>query len=134
MKGIFSHNITIFLILAGLSSLVYFNSLDNAFYYDDMNHIVKNTHIRSLNNIPLFFIDMDTFTASSSKHYRPLVLVTHAINYAIGGLNPAGYHVVNLAFHIGSAFLLYLIIQAMFGGNGLIPLNPPLLKGDSVLF
>src|SRR3972149_5112542 len=27
-----------------------------------------------------------------------------------------GYHVVNLAFHIGSAFLLYLIIKAMLGG------------------
>src|SRR3989337_988087 len=113
MKGIFSHNITIFLILAGLSSLVYFNSLDNAFYYDDMNHIVKNTHIRSLNNIPLFFIDMDTFTASSNKHYRPLVLVTHAINYAIVGVNPAGYHVVKLMYHIGFASLFCMIINAM---------------------
>src|SRR3989304_4007107 len=104
MKNILSHNITVLLILTGLSSLIYFNSLDNGFHFDDMSHIVKNMHLRSLENIPRFFIDMDTFTVSSSKHYRPLVLVTHAINYAIGGGKPPGDHVVNLLFPIGSSF------------------------------
>ncbi|MBI4715090.1 MAG: tetratricopeptide repeat protein, partial [Nitrospirae bacterium] len=50
-----------------------------------------------------------TFTA----HYRPLVVSSYALNYAAGGLNPTGYHLVNLAFHAGSAFLVFLIVKAM---------------------
>ncbi|MDI6795264.1 MAG: hypothetical protein QME81_20780, partial [bacterium] len=51
--------------------------------------------------------------SGSIIHYRPLWSVSFAINYAIGGLNPVGYHLVNLAFHVGSAFMLFLIVQAM---------------------
>ncbi|MBI5197758.1 MAG: tetratricopeptide repeat protein, partial [Nitrospirae bacterium] len=36
-----------------------------------------------------------------------------ALNHAIGGLNPAGYHLVNLIFHVGSAFLVFLIVRAI---------------------
>ena len=119
MKRLFSHNITVLILLIVLTGIVYINSLNNGFHFDDYHHIVKNKHIRSLSNIPRFFIDMNTFSFSdeSSSHYRPLVLVTHAINYAIGGVNPAGYHVVNLMFHIGSAFLLYLIIKTMLDSS-----------------
>ena len=117
MKRLFSHNITVLILLVVLSGIVYRNSLNNGFHFDDYHHIVKNKHIRSLTNIPRLFIDVDTFSFNEdSSHYRPLVLVSHAINYSIGRLNPMGYHIMSLAFHTGTAFLLYLIIRAMLGG------------------
>src|SRR3989304_454254 len=100
-------------ILFALSFAVYFNSLDNGFHFDDSHHIVNNKHIRSLKNIPRFFVDTETFSDHGGFHYRPLVLITHAINYSMGRLNPAGYHLMNLAFHVGSSFLLFLILKAM---------------------
>src|SRR3989337_3959438 len=127
-------NVVVFILFTLIATGIYYNSFPNGFYLDDMHHIVGNSYLKSLSNIPLFFTDPRTFSRAGLGHYRPLLLVTYSLNYAAGGLKPAGYHIVNLAFHIGSAFLLFLIVQAMFGGNGLIPLNPPLLKGDSVLF
>src|SRR5262249_14209999 len=32
---------------------------------------------------------------------------TYAFNYALSGLHPLGYHVVNLAFHVANVILLY---------------------------
>ena len=105
-------------LLIFLSAIVYFNSLGNPFQFDDFHHIRDNLTIRNIKNIPSFFTDTRTFSANPGRgHYRPLLLVTHAINYAIGGLNPVGYHLVNLAFHAGSAFMVFLIVQTMLAGS-----------------
>src|SRR3989304_417906 len=104
-----------FLLIASLSIIVYFNAFDNGFHYDDEHYIVINPFLEKLENVPYlfttprFYSDDRAFTA----HYRPLVYVSYALNKITGGNNPFGYHVVNLAFHIGSAMLLYLIIKAM---------------------
>jgi len=111
-----------FLLITLLSGLIYFNSLENPFHFDDSHHIIDNPHIRSLRDVPNLFTDTRTFSVwpGNNRHYRPLLLLTHVINYALGGLNPIGYHLVNLAFHVGSAFLVFLIVQTM--------LVPPLLS------
>ncbi len=38
--------------------------------------------------------------------YRPLLLVTYALNYAVGGYEVGGYHLVNIALHATNAALL----------------------------
>src|SRR3972149_3251888 len=104
-------------ILLGIG--IYLNSLHNGFHYDDRHHIVGNPYIQNPGNIPLFFTDHRTFSVLSGVflHYRPLVLVSYAVNYYFGKLDPMGYHLVNLGFHIGSAFLLFLIIGKMVKGG-----------------
>ena len=42
---------------------------------------------------------------------RPLVNLTLAINYAWGGLNPVGYHVVNLVIHLLAALTLFGVVR-----------------------
>src|SRR3990172_8186065 len=126
-------------VLVGLFMLgvgIYANSLSNGFHYDDIHHIVRNPHIRSLNNIPSFFADPETFSSQSEshQHYRPFLMLTYAVNYYFGALNPIGYHLVNLMFHVGSAFLLFLIVKLMlskegFGGWGDSPFFPALAAG-----
>jgi tetratricopeptide (TPR) repeat protein len=46
---------------------------------------------------------------------RPLVNVTFAVNYAIGGFAPTGYHAVNLAIHFLSALLVFAIVRRTLG-------------------
>ena len=115
-------------ILIGLG--IYFNSLQNDFHYDDGHHIVKNFYIRSLGNIPLFFTEPKTFSSLSGqfRHYRPLVLLSYAVNYYLAGLNPIGYHLINLGFHIGSAFMVFLIMRVMVA-NGWTSLFTSLAAG-----
>ena len=102
-------------LLAIVGVIVYANSFSNGFHYDDMHHIVKNPHIRSLDNVRSFFTNPETFSGKLKKHqhYRPLLMMSYAFNYAFGDLSPSGYHLTNLAFHIGTAFLVFLIVQAM---------------------
>ncbi|MBI5407207.1 MAG: hypothetical protein HZA18_05875, partial [Nitrospirae bacterium] len=80
---------------------------------------MENFHIKELKNIPRFFVDprLSSSNPLHGGHYRPFVTTSYAINYAVGGLNPVGYHLVNLAFHVGTAFVIYLIVKAMLGGR-----------------
>src|SRR3972149_8457634 len=109
-----------FLLIASLSIIVYLNALDNGFHYDDEHYIVFNPFLEKGETIPALFFTPRFYSDDKifTGHYRPLLYVTYALNKVLGGNNPAGYHVVNLAFHVGSAFLLYLIIKAMLGGGG----------------
>src|SRR3989304_3701737 len=106
----------VLLIFLLIGSVTYLNSLNNHFQYDDDVVLVKNVNIREIGNIPRFFFD-PSLAANDPKlagHYRPLVITSYAVNYALGGLSPVGYHLVNLAFHVGSAFLVFLIVRALF--------------------
>ncbi|VVC91724.1 unnamed protein product [Leptidea sinapis] len=49
----------------------------------------------------------------SHKSYRPLTVLTFRWNYAVHGLQPAGYHLVNLLLH-ALVSLLYYRVCAMF--------------------
>ncbi len=44
---------------------------------------------------------------------RPLTYLTFWVNYRLGGVDPAGYHAVNLALHIVSAFLVMLCLRRL---------------------
>ncbi|KAI5633612.1 dolichyl-phosphate-mannose-protein mannosyltransferase domain-containing protein [Phthorimaea operculella] len=49
----------------------------------------------------------------SHKSYRPLTVLTFRWNYAVHGLQPAGYHLVNLLLH-ALVSLLYYRVCVMF--------------------
>ncbi|MBI4714788.1 MAG: hypothetical protein HY760_02420, partial [Nitrospirae bacterium] len=116
------------LLMAVFGLGIYANALDNGFHYDDEHHIVYNPHIRGLKNIPSFFIDPGTFSSmvpeTDPGMYRPLLLVSHVLNYAVGGLHPSGYHLVNLIFHVGSSFLVFLILRELLSGRRVRSLSP----------
>ena len=96
------------IVVVGL--IVYLNSFDNGFHFDDEHSILENPHIRDLGNIPRFFIDVGTFSGlDEAKMYRPLLVLSFAVNYALGGYEVFGYHVVNLLLHICNALLLWLL-------------------------
>jgi len=88
-------------------ALTYWNSLDNGFHFDDEHSLTENPHIRSLDKIAAFFTDPQTFSRNpGSEMYRPLVVLSHALNFHLGGLESRGYHLVNLAVHLCCVGLL----------------------------
>jgi len=106
-----------FLILA-ISIIVYLNSLNNSFHYDDKFYIVDNFYVRDIGNVPGAFLHPSYLAVGfPTGHYRPLLFSSYALNYLLGGLSPAGYRIINLAFHIGSAYMLFLILQAMLNSH-----------------
>ncbi len=107
-----------FVLIATVSILIYANSLNNAFQYDDQVYLEENSNIKTIGLPDIFLNPSGLFAPNTATgHYRPLVLLMHVINYRIHGLNPWGYHAVNLAFHVGSAIVLFLIITVLLAGS-----------------
>ena len=102
------------LCIAAVCGLLYANALSGSFHYDDFHSIVDNPHLRSLANVPAFFADPDMFSGDPEKSmYRPLLLLTYAFNYAVGGYEPWGYLLVNLLLHVLVSVLVALLAERM---------------------
>ncbi|MBI2505310.1 MAG: tetratricopeptide repeat protein [Candidatus Latescibacteria bacterium] len=98
--------------------LCYANSLSGSFHYDDFHSIADNPHIRTLSNLPAFFIDPGMFSSDPEKRmYRPLLLVSYALNYALDGYQVRGYHLVNILLHLGCSLLVWRLGLRLCGSG-----------------
>jgi protein O-mannosyl-transferase len=98
------------LLLVGIVGMVYVNALGGTFHYDDFHSLVHNPHVRDMGNIPSFFVDPTLFSVDAGKAmYRPLLLVSYALNYAVAGYETTGYHVFNMAIHATCVLLVWQI-------------------------
>jgi Tfp pilus assembly protein PilF len=93
------------IVLAG--ALTYANSLSGPMLFDDQSAILDNPQIRRL--WPL--VQALAPPRASVLANRPIVNVSFAINYAMGGLSVRGYHIGNVSLHILSALLLFGIVR-----------------------
>ncbi|MDP8248491.1 MAG: tetratricopeptide repeat protein [Candidatus Tritonobacter lacicola] len=101
------------LIILFLSLLIYSNTLLNGFTYDDTREIVNNSLIQEFDwgeFVSAFFPG----AAGPDPPGRAVPLFTFAVNYGIGGLNPAGYHLVNVVLHALISLLIYAVGRELF--------------------
>lgn len=82
-------------------------TIGHGFAFDDVSEVVRNVDIRSLANLPRFFAG-GAWEGAGERNpiYRPLTSVTYALNHAAGGLQPAGFHLVNLLLHAAVSLIL----------------------------
>lgn len=105
-------------LLAACACLVYVNSLHNPFHYDDFHSIVHNERLRSLEEIPRFFVDPTAFSSEpENAMYRPLLLLTFAVNFAVSGYQTWSYHLLSLAIHVGCVLLVMALGRRLLGGG-----------------
>jgi hypothetical protein len=104
-------NVVAVLVISVACTVAFSNSLGNSFQFDDEHSILKNPHIRALENIPSFFVEPSRFSRNvGSEMYRPLVLVSYALNYRLGGYDVLGFHLFNSAVHAGAAITFYFLL------------------------
>ncbi len=102
------------LLLALSAGVVQWLGGQDAFHYDDFHSIVHNPHLRSLENVPRFFGDPALFSADAKQAmYRPVVLTTYALNYALDGLEPRSYRLFNIFVHALNAVLVVYLVHAL---------------------
>jgi len=107
-----------FLLIIFAACAAYYNSFSGPFVFDDNAAIVDNSSIRHLWPISRAMVAP---LAAAGATGRPLVNLSLAVNYALGGTNVVGYHVVNLLFHVAVALVLFSLV--------LRTLRLPSLKG-----
>jgi tetratricopeptide (TPR) repeat protein len=98
--------------LAGLIALVtfavYLHALHNDFVaLDDDAYIFENPHIRSFNIAFLRWAFLDFY----ASNWHPLTWISHALDYAVWGLNPLGHHLTNISLHAINTFIV--VVMAM---------------------
>lgn len=86
-----------------LTLLIYLNHFNNSFHFDDFHTVLNNAAIRSLKNTPKFFTDGRTSSVlPQNQAYRPVTVLSLAIDYWLAGGNYASYFQT-------STFILFLI-------------------------
>jgi tetratricopeptide (TPR) repeat protein len=101
---IFATALPIFLLLAA-GLIAYWNSFDAPFEFDDFSTIQSNSSVQfgdSFARIP------------SNLWFRTLLYMTFAANYAVGGQNVWGYHLVNFLLHLLTALLIFVLAKEIF--------------------
>lgn len=110
MKDNTKKNIIIITLIIILTALSYINTFDNSFVYDDNTYVVENRQIRSIANIPNTFVSSYPPDSKEQGLYRPLVAISYIIDYAFWGLNPKGFHLANIIFHILTSIIVYFLV------------------------
>jgi hypothetical protein len=92
-------NILVILLITTLATIIYSNTFDATFHFDDVPAILENYAIHRFDVKEIF-----------STSTRPILDLTFALNYYFGKLNVFGYHLVNLMLHIANGVMLYFIL------------------------
>ncbi|MDH3655180.1 MAG: tetratricopeptide repeat protein [Myxococcales bacterium] len=105
-------------VLAGLiafvTCLAYVGSLDGEFVSDDLQMVVPNPLLTSLDSQNL----RNIFTSFDDANYMPLKVLSLAVDQALWGPEPLGYHVTNLLLHIGCALTIFSILLCLGFSRG----------------
>ena len=96
-------------LLGAITCVAYAAVAHNVFIaFDDRNYVIANQNIQegfSWDSIKW------AFTTFHSNNWHPLTWVSHMLDCRLFALDPAGPHLVNLAFHIANTVLLFLLLQ-----------------------
>jgi tetratricopeptide (TPR) repeat protein len=93
-----------------LAALVaYHNSFDGVFLYDDGPAIKDNPTITHLSN--LLQVLSPPSDSGVTVNGRPLVNLSLAVNYAVGGTSVFGYHVFNFLVHVCAGLALFGLVR-----------------------
>lgn len=103
-------------IVALVGLLIYTNTYNHGFVLDDSAAITRNLFVqKGLAGIPeILKSDFWYFSNAKLGYYRPLGLITFAIEYQLFGLNSTVSHINNILLYALSGFLLCNLLQRWF--------------------
>ena len=107
------------LFVAIAAAAVYLPALGNGFVeWDDHVYVYESEGLK-LSGIE--FVKW-AFTAVVSSNWHPLTMLVYGAEYRLFGLDPFGYHLINLILHAANTFLVFAlalkIIGLATGGEG----------------
>ena len=93
------------ILIACLGIIVYSNTFHCPFHFDDNVYIVDNSSIENI---------QDPLNIWKFYPCRFVTFFSIALNYHYHGFNVIGYHIFNLAVHLGSAILVWWLTLLTF--------------------
>jgi Tfp pilus assembly protein PilF len=101
-------------LLLALGTIVLYNPVTRAPFlnYDDPVNVTENSEVRAgltWNTIRW------AFQIPEGLDWHPITWLSYALDRQMFGLNPAGFHTINVLFHAADAVLLFLILESATG-------------------
>jgi tetratricopeptide (TPR) repeat protein len=109
-------------ILLGLilvaTAITYRGVVENDFVMDDFHTVRDNPAVRSLALAGSWFLSPHATSVFRDRNlYRPVMVTSHAIDYAIWGAKPGPYHLTNLLIHLSVVVFVFLLGRRIGGGD-----------------
>ena len=108
------------LVLFIISTALYVYSLSSGFVYDDNDQILRNPWIREPNHIiDILTTQVWAFTDLflESNYYRPVMHLLFRAEYRIFGLQPWGFHLVNVFLHALNTVMVFLSVSQLVSND-----------------
>ncbi|MBT5456168.1 MAG: hypothetical protein HOK82_06150, partial [Rhodospirillaceae bacterium] len=77
--------------------------------WDDPWYVLKNEYIRSWHTTNLW----DIATQVINRNYSPMIIFTLLVEHTLFGIEPAGYHIVNVLLHLVNTVLVFTLVSRL---------------------
>ena len=95
------------LLVAALAVAAYVPALRAGWIWDDDSYVTENPVVQRADGV------LEAWVPGSTPQYYPLVFVSFWTQHAVHGLEPFGYHLVNVLLHVASSVLLWRLLAAL---------------------
>lgn len=95
-------------LIAGVTFIVYFRAVHGQFLWDDDDYVTANLTLRSLSGLGEIW-----FQIGRLSQYYPLTYTSFWLDFHLWGLNPAGYHLVNIVLQILNSLLVWRLLDQL---------------------
>jgi tetratricopeptide (TPR) repeat protein len=105
------------LIVILLTTVVTYRGVSgNGLALDDFHTVVTNRALDSLANVAYWFSSPDAVSGRSEiRGYRPVLMASYALDRAVWGDEPFGYHLSNLIVHGAVIVLAFVLARRLWG-------------------
>ncbi len=120
LKGILGQSHIQALIIFILAFCVYANTIPNFYVQDDAAAIQENKLVlQGVHGIPKLLTTGFIYglTGSNEGTYRPVSLISYAVEYSLWGENPHLSHLINILLFAITVVLLFYTLRLLFGKN-----------------
>ena len=119
--GFLRQNAGRLIILAAITFFAYIPAISGNYIWDDDQYVTQNHTLESRQGLGRIWLEPE-----ATPQYYPLVFSSFWLEHHLWGLNPTGYHVVNVLLHVCVAGFLFYILQYLHVPGQLRPCRRPL--------
>ncbi|MFM8640440.1 MAG: O-GlcNAc transferase, partial [Planctomycetota bacterium] len=95
------------LVLAAAVVVAYWPALHAGWIWDDDSYVLENPVVRVPGEL------WRAWVPGATPQWYPLVFLSFGAQHAVHGVDPFGYHLVNVLLHLGSALMLWRLLAAL---------------------